>query len=81
MKRLPLQWVLIAAGIGITLALPLLLRDSQYWLFVATQAYFWAILASSWALLAGYAGQFSLAHIALMAVGANSSGILGRELG
>ena len=81
MKRLPLQWVLIAAGIGITLALPLLLRDSQYWLFVATQAYFWAILASSWALLAGYAGQFSFAHIALMAVAAYASGILGRELG
>jgi branched-chain amino acid transport system permease protein len=81
MKRLPLQWVLIAAGIGITLALPLLLRDKQYWLFVATQAYFWAILASSWALLAGYAGQFSFAHIALMAIAAYFSGILGRDLG
>jgi branched-chain amino acid transport system permease protein len=81
MKRFPLQWVLIAAGIGITLALPFLLSDNQYWLFVATQAYFWAILASSWALLAGYAGQFSFAHIALMAIAAYFSGILGRDLG
>lgn len=81
MKRSPLLWVLIIGGIAITLALPLLLRDKQYWLFVATQAYFWAILASSWALLAGYAGQFSFAHIALMAIASYFSGIVGRDLG
>jgi branched-chain amino acid transport system permease protein len=81
MKRSPLLWVLIIGGVAITLALPLLLRDKQYWLFVATQAYFWAILASSWALLAGYAGQFSFAHIALMAIAAYFSGIVGRDFG
>lgn len=81
MKRIPVQWVLIAIGVGISLALPVILMDKQYWLFVATQAYFWAILASSWALLAGYAGQFSFAHIALMAIAAYSSGIVGRDLG
>ena len=55
MKRVPIQWILIAVGIAFTLAVPSLLRGQQYWLFIATQAFFWAMLASSWALLAGYA--------------------------
>jgi branched-chain amino acid transport system permease protein len=81
MKRVPIQWILIAVGLAITLAFPSLLRGQQYWLFIATQAFFWAMLASSWALLAGYAGQFSFAHIAFMAIAAYTSGILGRDLG
>lgn len=81
MKRVPIQWILIAVGLAIALAFPSLLRGQQYWLFIATQAFFWAMLASSWALLAGYAGQFSFAHIAFMAIAAYASGILGRDLG
>ena len=81
MKRVPVQWILIAVGLAFTLAFPTLLRGQQYWLFIATQAFFWAMLASSWALLAGYAGQFSFAHIAFMAIAAYASGILGRDLG
>jgi branched-chain amino acid transport system permease protein len=81
MKRLLIQWILIAVAIAITLAFPALLGEQQYWLFIATQAFFWAMLASSWALLAGYAGQFSFAHIAFMAIAAYTSGILGRDLG
>ena len=81
MKRSYLQWVLIGIGLVVPLALPVILREQQYWLFVATQAYYWAILASSWALLAGYAGQFSFAHIAFMAIAAYFSGIVGGKLG
>jgi branched-chain amino acid transport system permease protein len=81
MKRVPVKWILIAIGLALTLAFPSLLRGQQYWLFIATQAFFWAMLASSWALLAGYAGQFSFAHIAFMAIAAYASGILGRDLG
>ncbi len=51
-----------------------------YWFHVAIVAYFYAILASSWSLLAGYAGQFSFGHMALMAVGAYTTGLLGRYL-
>ncbi|WGV17321.1 branched-chain amino acid ABC transporter permease [Fuscovulum ytuae] len=39
-------------------------------------AFYYAILASSWALLAGYGGQFSFAHLAFMAMGAYGAGIL-----
>jgi branched-chain amino acid transport system permease protein len=36
---------------------------------------FYAILASSWSLLAGYAGQFSFGHMAFMALGAYATGL------
>lgn len=39
-------------------------------------AFFYAILASSWALLAGYGGQFSFGHMAFMALGAYGAGLL-----
>jgi branched-chain amino acid transport system permease protein len=80
-KRIPLAWVFIAVGLILTLAFPYLIGGQQYWLYISTQAFFWAMLASSWALLAGYAGQFSFAHIAFMAIAAYMSGILGRDLG
>ena len=38
-------------------------------------AFFYAILASSWSLLAGYAGQFSFGHMAFMALGAYTTGL------
>jgi len=81
MKRIPLQWVLASGLLLLALSAPMLLRNQQYWLFIAIQAYFYAMLASSWALLAGYAGQFSFGHIAFMAIASYASGILGRDLG
>ena len=40
-----------------------------------------AILASSWALLAGYAGQFSFAHMAFAALGGYTSALPVADLG
>jgi branched-chain amino acid transport system permease protein len=40
-------------------------------------AFFYAILASSWSLLAGYAGQFSFGHMAFMAIGAYGTALFG----
>jgi hypothetical protein len=37
---------------------------------VLITAFFYAILASSWSMLAGYAGQFSFGHMAFMGIGA-----------
>ncbi len=81
MKQKLLPWLLGVGLLVLALAAPLLLQNQQYWLFIATQAYFWAMLAASWALLAGYAGQFSFGHIAFMAIAAYASGIVGRDLG
>jgi branched-chain amino acid transport system permease protein len=60
-------------GVAVALLLPLVIQT--YWLHVLIIAYFYAILASSWALLAGYGGQFSFGHMAFMAIGAYASGL------
>jgi branched-chain amino acid transport system permease protein len=42
----------------------------DYAMHVLITAFFYAILASSWSMLAGYAGQFSFGHMAFMGIGA-----------
>ncbi|WP_428674820.1 branched-chain amino acid ABC transporter permease [Reyranella sp.] len=49
-------------------------------LHVFTIAFYYVILAASWNLLAGYTGQFSLAHHAFAAIGAYTSGLMGYHL-
>jgi branched-chain amino acid transport system permease protein len=51
-------------------------RMNQYWMHVAIIAMFYAILASSWSLLAGYAGLFSLGHMAFASIGGYTSALL-----
>ena len=79
------EWGIAAIGLVIALVIPFIVQlgfpDASYWLHVIIVGYFYAILASSWALLAGYAGQFSFAHMAFMAIGAYTSGLLGRFFG
>jgi branched-chain amino acid transport system permease protein len=48
---------------------------------VLTVAFYYAILAASWNLLAGMTGQFSLAHQTFAAIGAYTSGLLTVRLG
>jgi branched-chain amino acid transport system permease protein len=75
------RWVAAGALIALLLLAPLYLNRFPYWMAVVTGAFFYAILASSWALLAGVAGQFSFAHMALTGLGAYTAGLLGRDLG
>jgi branched-chain amino acid transport system permease protein len=75
------QWVAAGVLIALLILAPLYLNRYPYQMAVVTGAFFYAILASSWSLLAGTAGQFSFAHMALMAIGAYTSGLLGRDLG
>jgi branched-chain amino acid transport system permease protein len=77
-SRLPFraQWVLAFVALVGALLFPLFLNT--YWLHVVIIAYFYALLAASWSLLAGYAGQFSFGHMAFMAIGGYTAGLLGR---
>jgi branched-chain amino acid transport system permease protein len=75
------RWAAIGVLIALLISAPLYLSRYPYPMSVITGAFFYAILASSWSLLAGTAGQFSFAHMALMAIGAYTSGLLGRDLG
>jgi branched-chain amino acid transport system permease protein len=53
---------------------------NNYTLHVLIIGFFYAMLASSWALLMGYAGQFSFAHMAFAGVGAYTTGLMARYL-
>ena len=72
------QGILTIVALLVAFLAPLVLQT--YWLHVIIIAYFYAVLAASWALLAGYAGQFSFGHMALMAVGGYTTGLLGKYL-
>jgi branched-chain amino acid transport system permease protein len=78
MRRNLWLWVLAAVGGLLLVGAPVVLEPYPYWMHIAITAFFYAILASSWSLLAGYAGQFSFGHMAFMAVGAYSAGIFGK---
>ncbi|HIM70182.1 MAG TPA: branched-chain amino acid ABC transporter permease, partial [Gammaproteobacteria bacterium] len=58
------------------LAIPLLLHNEPYFIRVAASVLYFIILASSWNLLLGYAGQLSFAHAAFAGIGAYTSGLL-----
>jgi len=66
-------YILLAVA---ALALVFADRLSSYWMHVAIIAMFYGILASSWSLLAGYAGLFSLGHMAFASIGGYTSALL-----
>lgn len=53
--------------------------QSNYAKTVFISGFFYAIMASSWALLAGIAGQFSFGHMAFMGIGAYAAGFVARD--
>ena len=65
---------LIILLITVAAVLPNFLSD--YWIYVLTIAFFYTIMASSWNLLAGYTGQFSLGHHTFAMIGAYTSTLL-----
>jgi branched-chain amino acid transport system permease protein len=81
MKRLlDPRWIAAVLLIALLVTAPLYLGNSPYQMAIVAGAFFYAILASSWSLLAGIAGQFSFAHMAFVGIGAYTAGLLGREL-
>ena len=53
--------------------------QSNYAKTVFISGFFYAIMSSSWALLAGIAGQFSFGHMAFMGIGAYFAGLIARD--
>ena len=70
----------IAIVVAALVLAPLPLIAGGYLLHVMAISFYYVILAASWNLLAGYTGQFSLAHHAFAAIGAYTSGLLGYHL-
>lgn len=63
--------------IAFFLAFPLVYSGANYdyVMHVLITGFFYAILASSWSMLAGYAGQFSFGHMAFMGIGAYATAL------
>jgi len=76
--RQRLGYAIMGLIVVLFLAYPLLPWASNYTKTVFISGFFFAVLASSWALLAGIAGQFSFGHMAFMGIGAYTSGLLGQ---
>jgi branched-chain amino acid transport system permease protein len=49
--------------------------DYPFIMHVLITCFYYAILASSWAMLSGYAGQFSFGHMGFMAIGAYTTAL------
>lgn len=72
-----ISWGLGGGVLILLLIAPMGLHSSPYLMHLAITGFYYAILASSWSLLAGYAGQFSFGHMGFMAIGAYSAGLFG----
>ncbi|MFO7553615.1 MAG: branched-chain amino acid ABC transporter permease [Desulfobacterales bacterium] len=70
---------LIILGI-LFLIFPLVIRSSYYQHLVII-IFMWAVIGSSWNLLAGYTGQVSFGHAIFFGVGAYTAGIFATKLG
>jgi branched-chain amino acid transport system permease protein len=85
MMATPRSKRLSASGMGQTLlllvALAVPLFGGAYWIHVGAILWYYAILASSWALLAGFAGQFSFAHLMFAALGGYASALIVLHMG
>lgn len=75
--RQQVPYLLGLALIAFLVAFPFLYSasDYDYIMHIFVVAFFYAILASSWSMLAGYAGQFSFGHIGFMGIGAYSAAL------
>jgi len=76
-RGLPVAILLVAAAVALAAAG----RLNAYWMHVSIIAMYYGILASSWSLLAGYAGLFSLSHTAFASIGGYTSALLVKWLG
>ena len=72
MNRQQTLWLISILIVVFFITFPFLYgrRDYDYIMHVCITGFFYAILASSWSMLAGYAGQFSFGHMAFMGLGA-----------
>ena len=76
-----MTWRVLLVGACVLAAAAPLLWSHPFVLHIATQALIWALLATSWDLLGGYAGQISFGHAGFFSIGAYAAAIATQRLG
>jgi branched-chain amino acid transport system permease protein len=77
-----LNWKKIGIILGlIFIALYPLIHGDSYVMHIFIMFFIWALVASNWNLLMGYAGIFSLGNIGYFAIGCYASGIMAKTFG
>jgi branched-chain amino acid transport system permease protein len=74
MRESRIKPIVLSAFLVLFLLLPKFLES--YWIYVLTITLYYIVLATSWNLLAGITGQFSLAHHAFALIGAYISSLV-----
>lgn len=64
---------ILAGGAALALVALPLIGPGDYWLYVVSIGFYYALLAASWSLLVGYVGRISFAQAAMSGLGAYTS--------
>ncbi len=79
MKKQQIPKIIAVFAVIFLLIFPFVYKraDYDFIMHLWIVSFFYAIMASSWSLLAGYAGQFSFGHMAFMGIGAYAAALYG----
>ena len=75
-RRLTIKTVGILIGLTVALLIPVLFGSNQYNMVLATTVLLYAVMATSWNIIGGMAGQMDLAATAYLGLGAFTAGTL-----
>ena len=86
--RIEERRVSVALGVVVALAVALfpalaraLLSDHAYWIQIYIWIQFFAMCATAWNIIGGFAGQYSFGHAAFLGIGAYTSTLMYLNLG
>jgi len=71
--------IIIGAAYGVMAILPLFVGDIKFVMNILIMCLIWAVVASCWDVMMGFAGIFSFGQVAFFVMGAYCSGILAIE--
>nr|HPK87297.1 branched-chain amino acid ABC transporter permease [Atribacterota bacterium] len=75
-KKMNIGKFLVLLLIMVALGIPYLLRSNQYQILLATTVLLYGVMATSWNIIGGLAGQLDFAAFAYLGIGAYTSGTL-----
>ena len=73
--------IIIGAAYGVMALMPIFVGDIPYVMSILTMCLIWAVVASCWDVIMGFAGIFSFGQVAFFVIGAYCSGILSIDHG